>query len=437
MNSERIIKNGVSLLLSLVLLVQGGGYSWAASGPANGLSEEQAEQYCSCENNRYYEHSFANRQRKCQLYCDYAQEKETLWQYYEAADSAQIENTPYYSLTPIELFDKDEEAAQDIAFLWGQDPEYKRARGNETAQLIAIAAATFVVAEVAATFLASAALSTGSLGVLHTANAMRFSSALIPVGSELQIALLTAAKGGATFTALEGISGFMAMSALVATDMTIFESARQSLVLTDSSVQEPLLTATTGRATMQSADSARQKMRVRKESMQRIMARLREESKNLKLEQDLIVPTQRETTSIMVSTPDGKRQSNSSAFANLGVDTRRTMEILRRDIRRQFEEEGWGNDGNARRRQEEVIATVYALEYVRAEMADLTDGFRYRKAAQDLGLMYETNDLTYLPDRDELDKAVRNHYQEQQIKAADREKLRGEMMQNIISAGKY
>ena len=65
-----------------------------------------------------------------------------------------------------------------------------------------------------------------------------------------------------------------------------------------------------------------------------------------------------------------------------------------------MEEEGWGSDKLVHR---DAVVTLYALEYIRSEMADMSDFLRYREAAIDLAQIYFSGDLTNLyEDRLEL-----------------------------------
>lgn len=321
------------------------------------------------------------------MYARYAPQKEALWSYYIKANDAQIEDVPYFDLTPEQLFDQYEEAAKDIAFLWKQDPEYKLGKMLQVVRSIAAAIVTLICSEIMAGLVASAAVDAGAVRTFRVANGMRITQSAVPIGSELQLALLNTARasGVTARTARDTIGSFLAMSALMVTDMAIFEEAEQALVRPQKQIQMLFLTGEDIISTMKSPDAAAQKMRVRqrKRALQQVWERMQQEKRN-------------------------------SILDLLFRDNRYTMATLRQVIREQYQG-GWGDDPDeAIEVQNEVIAAVYALEYIRAEMSDLKDAFRYRKAAKNLVLMYTTNDFTELYDRGDLESAVRAEYKHEE-----------------------
>lgn len=387
-------------------------------GPA-ALTAEQIARYCQSDKH----------QTQCDLYREYAPQKDAFWRYYHSP----IRYTPYFNYTPEQLFDLYEQTAQHIAFLWKQDPEYKQAKAAEWGTRLAIVAGTLLVSEVLAGVLASEALGAGMLSTFQVSNGLRFSSVFIPIGSAVQQGLLYTAYAsglGAAKTAVDLVSSFMAMSALVATDFTIFSAAREALLRTGETYQNALDDI----ETMNSLPAAQLKMQAqpRPETLQQLMAQANTHLQRLAQEEAAVRP-QRESTATMISWPDGRRMINSQGWAALQHDTQQTMAALRQEIRRQYAREGWGTDPDeAFKKKENVLHAVYALEYVLAEMADLSDGFRYRKAAKDLYEMYST-DVTRLRNRTTVEEEVRQAYQSQQARVQATRELESYMMGQVVS----
>lgn len=98
---------------------------------------------------------------------------------------------------------------------------------------------------------------------------------------------------------------------------------------------------------------------------------------------------------------------------------------VKEELEKVLKQQGWG--GNTLKHREAVV-TLYALEYIRAEMADMSDYHRYREAAMDIAQIYLSEELSNLPDRKELFLMV---------EAAHNAKLkkREEMLNEAISGG--
>jgi len=78
---------------------------------------------------------------------------------------------------------------------------------------------------------------------------------------------------------------------------------------------------------------------------------------------------------------------------------------------------GWQNDTLEHRvLHREAVVTLYALEYIRAEMANLKDYLRFRKAAVDIGQVYLSGNLTNLIDREELHEMIKAAVIQREIK---------------------
>ncbi len=93
-------------------------------------------------------------------------------------------------------------------------------------------------------------------------------------------------------------------------------------------------------------------------------------------------------------------------------ETYRLNQKLKEELKKSLKTSDWGSDPMIKR---EAIVTLYALEYIRAEMADMSDSFRYRQAAIDIAQIYFSDELTNLhEDRNEVYRVAEGAYNARQ-----------------------
>ncbi len=279
----------------------------------------------------------------CLQYYKYGVDRAKAWDAYRL--SIKNEEGEYYNLSPSEIYDKYEQVAKDIAHLWNINPEYVEEKRDE--KIIAIVTGIGILSvAVYAGLVVSPILQKAGLGM---------SAQIASV-----LPLKAAESGGGILGFLRSLVGaFRTGKFLAWADLGL----SVGWIITDTvfvgSTYEVVFDLYEGLYSMQ--DHVDTDLAVR--------------SRNLLAE---IIKTVSKVEEEYREIQELKQEKNAEEIAALKLE-------LREEIEKALQERDWGNHSWA---QTEAVVTLYALEYIRAEMADMSDPERYREAAIDLVQLY-------------------------------------------------
>ncbi len=366
MNSKNLFKNGVSLLLSSLFFV-GGGQLVAASLTYNSLgynytygvslNDTGVSNFCKQSHNK----------KLCSYHKQYASQKKNAWERYDAANW-NPERVEYWQLSPAELFDKYENVTQDIGYLWNKNPEYVDGKIKSFIRKWAISVNVTAAALIGGYVVGGVLAGAGFRVAGNMASIVPVGSAVVHNGVRMSVqsalhALATNILRG-KFWAETGLT----MLVLVG-DGLMVEGAFYTFYTLDTELSEPLAENNT----MKSAIKARELIH--------------------------------EITNPPLS---GGQKADLAKSEDKGKQNKELFKQLRQAVEKQFEQGGWGSDEDtAFMAHREAVVMLYALEYLRAEMSDLRDGLRFRRAAVDLAQIYFGSDITELYDRAELNDMLK------------------------------
>ena len=257
------------------------------------------------------------------------------WHAYERAYNE--EEGEYWAMSPVELYNKYEQVAKDIAILWDINPEYKAKKREDVANKLLTAAIVTFIALAAGELLAPMLESMGfsMMAQMSSLTLVRTKGLVTPLRFAIQRAdvrfLLDLAFAG----------GYMYM------DTMFVESAYSALNDLTEELQEYI----------QEHVNAAYYVDMHNLLLKALKSNLTEEVKK-------------------------ELKKNKDEVYNLNQQLRaKVKEALK---------QGWGEDTMLKR---EAVVTLYALEYIRAEMADKSDFHRYREAGLDLAQIYQGKKL--------------------------------------------
>lgn len=339
------------------LLVSGGNVSLSAKSNIDrtyGISfnEKAIEGYCK----------YSHNSKQCNFHQKYSDQKHTTWDLYKQAYWS-VEYTPYWKLESQELFMKYQEVSDDIAYLWSLDPEYEDAKIKASLKKTAISVNVLLVALIGGYAVGGVLHSAGFVVSGNTASLLPIGTSVVQNGVQfsLQSALqyITSHIASGKFWADIGLT----MLVLVG-DALMVEGAFYTLYTLDEEL--------TG--VLRKSKSIEGAVKVRN------------------LIHEIVNPPLSEKVQKSLEKSHQELKQN-----------KKLINDLRQAVQKQFEENKWGIDENtAFLTHYESVVTLYALEHIRAELSDLKDGLRFRKAAVDLAGIYFSDSLTELMDRQEL-----------------------------------
>lgn len=376
-------KKFLGILLSL-LFISGGDISLLAKpviGYRYGVSrnEEAVAEYCS----------FSNNNKECSFYRKYAGLKTKQWQLYEQAFWS-VEDTPYWKLSPTELFDIYQKVSSDIAYLWSTDPEYEGAKTRATLRKVAIAENVLAMALMGGYAAGSVLIKAGFTMSGNMAS-------LVPIGSSVvRNGVRFSLQSALRYITSNIVSGkFWADIGLTMLVMVGDALMAEGAFYTFYTLDEELTGALSANQTIDGA------LKVRN------------------LVHEIVNPNLSAQTQKALATSQQAAEPN-----------KQLIKELRQAVENQFQNNKWGSDEDiAFMTHYESVVTLYALEYLRAELSDLKDGLRYRKAAIDLAGIYFSDNLTQLMERQELTAMLK---QAIDIQKEEERKKTKEAMQSLI-----
>ena len=298
---------------------------------------------------------FRFNRKVCEQYNLYGVDRQKAWDQYEYAFD-NYKNTKYWAMSPSELYEEYEKVATDIGYLWSINPEYIDLKRGETITKIIIVWDITVIAVLAGTVIAPIleahgfhlAAQISSVLPVETAGGGAVAGKTI-VGRIINslIRAIKALRTGHAWADL-GIS-----LAYMAVDTLFVEGAFYMYRATFSEL-----------ATLQDFTNLAYAVQSRELLSEILDPKLSEEDQE-------------------------ELKKNEKEIHKLHKE-------LKEALKQALEEEGWGEDPLIHR---ETVVTLYALEYIRAEMADMSDSMRYREAAVDTAQIYfSKNELTNLID---------------------------------------
>ncbi len=301
---------------------------------------------------------FENPHDECTVYDKYGVTRAKAWEAYERAYWG--EEGKYWQMSPAELDKKYEEVSKDIGILWNLNPEYRKKRKEEVFTKIIIATIVVIVAIKVGAVMAPML---AEMGFSMSAQA----AAVLPFESkEIILPLRFVIQSASTrFWVDLGITmAYMAM------DGIFVESAFSVMNDLNEELQGHV---NTGYAI---------------------------ETRNLLSEINGSKLSERDKKEI---------EEKAEEIFSLNQE-------LKRIVKKALREQGWKDDTMEHKLvHRESIVTLYALEYIRAEMADLSDPHRYREAAMDIAQVYFSGSLTNLhEDRKEVYLLAKEAYDARQ-----------------------
>ena len=358
------MKRLISILLSLLLLnqsvlVYAQGRDVSADNQPD-LSFFSIPRLPKAEVNRQCQFRFMR--DVCAEYRKFGVKRSEAWEAYDTAYWSQ--QGAYWKLSPSQLYDKYEAVSKDIAHLWEINPEYIDMKRGERITKIIIAWDITVIAVLAGTVIAPILEGAG----LHMAAQV---SSLLPN---------TAGVGGA----IAGKSIRMILRG-------ILQKMATGIFWADVGVSLAYMVVDT--LFVEGAFYLFRQTATELEALQGDI-NIEYAMKSRGLLQEIIGAN--------LSEADQKElEKNKDEIYNLNQE-------LKRSVKKALEEQGWGENKLVQR---EAVVTLYALEYIRAEMADMSDSLRYREAAIDISQVYFSGDLTNLyEDRLELFNMLSDAY---------------------------
>lgn len=341
----------MSIVLSLILAsqsvfvyAQGGGVSNADNQPDMSffgiprLPKAEIERLCKFRFERHI----------CEQYYKYGIEREMAWAAYKNAFDN--EKGGYWSLSPSELYDKYKEVAKDIQYLWNINPEYKDYVRGWSIAIGIIIFDGFVLSMLEAYAVAPLFTKVGSRIVLRNVSLKQIFSQLI---SKLSLG---------SFWRNLGITLGLAVA-----DTIFIGSAFHALQQTSAeldSLEEYRVTPEYAKTKGTFQDSVTVEYAIKSHDLLREIIGIElteEEQKELEKNKNEIYNSKRE---------------------------------FEQALKKALEEQGWGDSLTKR----DSVITLYALEYIRAEMADMSDPLRYREASIDIAQIYFSGNVTDLHD---------------------------------------
>jgi len=359
------------------------------------LSPSYTHLYTECRDT--YGAQGVNPRNICLQYYKYGVDRAQAWKAYDRAFWSEIGD--YWELSPTELYEKYEEVSKDIALLWEINPEYKDMKRGERIVKFIIAWDITVIAWLVGTVVGPLLYNAGfkmagnvaSLLPIEAANGAAAASTGWSWSIRAIFKKVIAALAKGHFWADLGIS-----IAYMAIDGLFVEGAFYMYRQLNSELE-----------TLQNHVDTEYAI-VNRNLIEEILDPQLSEEQKKELEQY--------------------------------QDEIKTLnQQLKVAMREAMERDGWGDDPMVKR---EAVVTLYALEYIRAEMADISDYFRYREAAIDLLQMYFSGDLTRLPDeRKELYKEIAEAHEskmlEQRKKLAELQKKLDGSVLNLSGGTPY
>ena len=352
------MKNILGIILSSILLLQSTVFAYSSSTGSDTsffsiprLSESEIQKQCSYRFNR----------KICEQYYKYGKLRAQAWDAYDYS-YGNAEHSEYYKLSAAELYEKYEQVIKDINYLWSINPEYKDMKLGEWITKAIIAWDIFAVALIAG---AAVAPSLQAVGYTNSANTAQLFGSFS--NKSFQFASVIKSVSG-TGPAVR----YMLFDTVLIKD-TIFTLMYMSA----------LGSLTEGAFAMFSSTA-------------QDLNNFLQEHENIELavkSRDLL----QEMIDIELTEEEQKElERNKKQIFN-------SKEKIKELLKEALQDQDWQEDTTEQRVMHgEAVKTLYALEYVRAQMADMTDWHRYRESTIDIAQIYFSGDYTNLPDRKEL-----------------------------------
>ena len=298
--------------------------------------------YQNCHNN--YGSDGGTPKNACVQNHKYGVNRASAWDAYVQAKNPWKREGEYWQLTPAELYYKYEQVAKDMAVLWDINPEYKEARRQDkfrrwtTGIIVGIIA--FKIGTIVAPILAAEGFPMGAKMISLTA--FRAEELISPL----------------KFLISDANKRFLVDLGL------LFSFINMDRILVDSAFF--------------------------------VMFKLTEELQ-VELQNNLDTGYTIEVRNLLLEIIDPLSKVGDtpvSAAQEQGILT--FNQEFTDEIKEALQEQTWTEDtSKGRKKHREAVATLYALEYIRAEMADLTEPYmyRYREAAIDIAQVYFGKEL--------------------------------------------
>lgn len=316
------------------------------------LSEVEIAKQCQFKFNR----------KICEQYYKYGIDRQKAWNVYDRA--FWNNQGEYWQLSPSELYDKYEQVAEGIGLLWTINPEYIDMKRGERISKIIIAWDITVIALLAGTVVAPILEAHG----FHMAAQI---AALVPN---------TSAVGGAI--------GERSIRAIL---KTLLEKLTTGHFWADLGLSFAYMIVD-GLFVEGAFYMFRQTAKELDSLQETVNSQYAVKHRNLLNE--IINPD-------LTKEEKEELENNQKEIYNLKTEVKEAL-------KQALEKGGWGDDPYIHR---EAVITLYALEYIRAEMADVSDSHRYREASVDIAQVYFSGELTQLiEDRYELWKEINDAY---------------------------
>ncbi len=290
----------------------------------------------------------------CLQYYKYGVDRAQAWHAYVRAKWE--EDGAYYNLSPIEIYEKYEQVVKDIAHLWNINPEYVKAKRDKNIIRVVTTIGILVVAIYVGQNLAPLLQSQGLNMTAHVASVLPLETAAgAAKSSGILIRIISVLKTG-RFWADLGLS-------LVYMYMDVMFADSTFAVMFD---------LYDGLYSMQSHVNVDLALHYR-DLLAEIVLPVREMS---------------------------NKKNEIEAKIIEGEEVAGLSQELKEEVKKSIETHGWGDNEKV---QKEAVVTLYALEYIRAEMADMSDPERYREAAVDVAQIYFSGNQTNLdPEREKI-----------------------------------
>ena len=358
------MKKLISVLLAFLLLTQSASVVFAYIPEEQyHMSKEQIKHYCS----------FGFTQDICSGYKKWGKNVQAAWEDYDYA-YVTPDLTDYWKETPSDLFKKYESVSKDISDLWEINPEYEDMQlGLTIGKVLFVWDVTFI-AVLAGAIIGPALAKAGFPMAGNMANFLPNA-----VGSVGRVATAAGIKGF-----FRGLLAKMATGRFWADLGITFGVIVADALYTEGAIY------VFGQAT-QEANAYLAEHKTHKAAIK---------------QRDLL-------QEIMGYNLTAKQKEE---FQDNAKEIQKLQDQVREKFKKSLNEQNtWGDmtDTQAYLLHREAVVSLYALEYIRAEMADVSNGFRYREAAYDLINLYFSEDLTNLPDREELYSFVEDAYMEE------------------------
>lgn len=280
---------------------------------------------------------------RCSNYKEYGVKRAEAWDTYERA--YWNEDGEYWQLSPTELYDKYEEVTKDISHLWNVNPEYVKSKREDVIGKVVVSIIVTIIAIKVGAVIAPMLAEMGFATSAQMASVLPFEAKGIisPLRFAIQSARLR-------FWADLGITmAYMAMEGVfVESAFEVYTNLTEELQLT-----------------LQEHVNASYALKTRNLLSEINGSQLPEQDKK-------------------------EIEENAEEIYSLNQE-------LKEKVQEALKEQGWKDDDMKYLLvHRESVVTLYALEYIRAEMSDLSDPHRYREAAMDIAQVYFSNNLTNL-----------------------------------------